>query len=77
MAIAQTELENIIQQAFPEAAYTITDLAGDDNHYALEIEDASFSGKTRIEQHKQVYAALDGRMGGALHALKLKMKART
>ena len=32
----------------------------------------SFSGKTRVEQHKMVYDAFNGKMGSDLHALKLK-----
>jgi stress-induced morphogen len=35
----------------------------------------AFRGKSRVEQHKMVYDALKGQMGGALHALALKTKA--
>ena len=32
---------------------------------------AAFAGKSRVQQHQIVYAALQGRMGGVLHALQL------
>jgi stress-induced morphogen len=35
----------------------------------------SFSGMSRVAQHKAVYAALGGRMGGVLHALQLTTAA--
>ena len=33
---------------------------------------AAFKGKSRVQQHQMVYAALKGRMGGELHALALQ-----
>ena len=61
----------MIVGAIPDARVLITDLAGDGDHYAAHVEAASFAGKSRIAQHKAVYAALGGRMGGVLHALQL------
>ncbi len=74
MAIEAFEIEALIREAFPEARITITDLAGDGNHYAAEVVDESFRGKNRVQQQRMVYAALQGRMdgpAGALHALAL------
>jgi stress-induced morphogen len=78
MAISATELETLIREAFPAAKVTITDLAGDGNHYAAEVIDESFRGKNRVQQQRAVYAALKGKMDGAqgeLHALALTTKA--
>lgn len=78
MAISATELETLIRDAFPAAKVTITDLAGDGNHYAAEVIDESFRGKNRVQQQRAVYAALKGKMDGAqgeLHALALTTKA--
>jgi len=72
MAIKKEELETMIIQAFPEAKVEIIDLAGDDNHYSLIITSNRFSGISRIDQHKMVYEALDGKMGNELHALTIK-----
>ena len=71
MAMQADEIERLIKAAIPDAEVTIRDLAGDGDHYAAEIRSASFAGKSRVAQHKLVYEALGGRMGGELHALQL------
>ncbi|MHA6323894.1 BolA/IbaG family iron-sulfur metabolism protein [Roseivivax sp. CAU 1753] len=78
MAMQAHEIEALIRATFPKAKITITDLAGDGNHYAAEVIDASFAGKNRVQQQRAVYAALKGKMDGAqgeLHALALTTKA--
>jgi stress-induced morphogen len=71
MAMAASDIEALIRAALPDARVTITDLAGDGDHYAAHVVSESFRGKPRIAQHKLVYAALGSRMGGELHALQL------
>jgi len=66
-----SEIEALIKAALPDAVVTMTDLAGDNDHWAAHVVSAQFTGKPRIAQHKLVYAALGGRMGGELHALQL------
>lgn len=78
MAMEAYEIEALIREAFPAAQVTITDLAGDGNHFAAEVVDESFRGLNRVQQQRMVYAALKGRMdgpSGALHALALTTKA--
>jgi stress-induced morphogen len=77
MAMQAHEIEDLIRGTFPQAQITITDLAGDGNHYAAEVIDESFRGKNRVQQQRAVYAALKGKMDGAqgeLHALALTTK---
>jgi stress-induced morphogen len=71
MAISATELETLLRNAFADADIRIDDLAGDGDHYRAVIRSQAFEGKSRVAQHQMVYAALGGRMGGALHALAL------
>ena len=71
MAMAASQIEALIKAALPDATVTITDLAGDGDHYAAHVVSAQFQGKMRVAQHKLVYEALGGRMGGELHALQL------
>ena len=71
MAMAAADIEALIKVALPGADVTITDLAGDGDHYAAHVISAEFAGKSRIAQHKLVFAALGDRMGGELHALQL------
>jgi stress-induced morphogen len=72
MAMNAGEIEALIKAALPDAKVTIRDLAGDGDHYAAEVVSETFRGKNRVQQHKLVYDALQGRMGGALHALALQ-----
>ncbi len=78
MAMEARDIENLIRESFPQAKITITDLAGDGNHWAAEVIDASFKGMNRVQQQRAVYASLKGKMDGAhgeLHALALTTKA--
>lgn len=78
MPIQAQEIEDLIRAEFPDAQITITDLAGDGNHYAAEVVDAAFKGMNRVQQQRAVYAALKGKMDGPsgdLHALALTTKA--
>ena len=74
MAMDLKEIEKYIKEALPDAIIEIQDLAGDGNHYSATITSASFSGKSKIEQHKIVYNSLNGKMGNELHALAIKTK---
>jgi stress-induced morphogen len=77
MAMVAREIEALIKAALPDAKVTIRDLAGDGDHYAARVTSALFAGKTRVAQHKLVYEALGGRMGGVLHALQLTTEVPT
>jgi stress-induced morphogen len=76
MAMSASEIEKLIREAFPDAEVTITDLAGDNDHYAAMVTTSAFKGRTRVQQHQMVYDALKGRMGGVLHALSLQTAAK-
>ena len=71
MSLKLDEIKILIKKAIPDAEIVIKDLAGDENHYSATIKSKLFSGKTKIEQHKLVYKALNGKMGNELHALAL------
>ena len=72
MAMPAGEIEKLSKEAFPDADIKITDLAGDNDHFAAMVTSSAFKGKTRVQQHQMVYDALKGRMGGVLHALSLQ-----
>jgi stress-induced morphogen len=75
MAMAANEIEALIKAALPDALVTVEDLAGDGDHYAATVVSERFRGLPRVRQHQIVYAALQGRMGGQLHALALQTSA--
>ncbi len=72
MAMKASEIEQMIKEAFPDAIVTIEDLRGDGDHYAARVISKAFVGVPRVRQHQMVYSALNGRMGGQLHALALQ-----
>jgi stress-induced morphogen len=72
MPMPAAEIARMIKQSLPDAEVTITDLAGDNDHYAAVVVSSAFVGKSKLQQHQLVYKALGGNMGGALHALQLK-----
>lgn len=76
MPMSRETLENMIQQAFPDAVIEIVDLAGDGDHYKAIIKTPAFTGKNRVQQHQMVYNALKGKMGNELHALALETHAQ-
>ena len=75
MAMQAADIERLIIESLPDAKVQIQDLAGDGDHYAATVISEAFRGKTRVQQHQIVYAALKGRMGGELHALALTTSA--
>ena len=76
MAMNLKEIEKLIKESIPDALVDIQDLAGDGNHYSATISSSVFIGKSKIEQHKIVYASLKGKMGNELHALAIKTKEK-
>ncbi|QFU15356.1 BolA family protein [Microvirga thermotolerans] len=75
MPMDARDIEAMIKAALPDARVEIKDLAGDGDHYAATVISEAFKGKARVQQHQMVYAALQGRMGGTLHALALTTQA--
>ena len=75
MAMTAAEIEELILKSFPDAKVTIDDLRGDGDHYAAQIISEQFRGLTRVQQHKMVYSAMEGKMGNELHALALNTSA--
>ena len=76
MAMDLKEIEKLIKETLPDSIVEIEDLAGDGNHYSATIISSKFNGKSKIEQHKIVYAALKGKMGNEHHALAIKTKEK-
>ena len=72
MAMDAAEIKKLIMEGIADAQVTIEDLRGDGDHYAAMVVSPAFEGKSRVQQHQMVYQALQGRMGGQLHALALQ-----
>ncbi len=75
MAMDPGEIERLIKESMPDALVTLEDLVGDGDHWSARVVSVAFKGKTRVQQHQMIYHALQGRMGGQLHALALQTSA--
>jgi stress-induced morphogen len=67
-----SEIEALIREGIPDAKVIIEDLRGDGDHYSALVISESFRGKSRVAQHQMVFAAMQGKMGGQLHAMALQ-----
>ena len=66
-------LEERIRQGLAGVSHVqMTDLTGTQDHWEAVIVASAFAGKSRIQQHQMVYAALGELMSGPIHALALK-----
>ena len=64
----------MILDALPGSEVEIVDQGGGD-HLAASVVAAQFADKSRIEQHRMVYAAVQTRLDdGAIHALALRTR---
>ena len=68
--ITPQTLLGMIQQSLPDATVEVS--SPDNVHFSATICSAQFIGKSRIEQHRLVYAALGNHMDQAIHALQIK-----
>lgn len=66
------QIEKLIQAGLPDAQVEVRDPMNDNTHFEAIVLSASFAGKTKVQQHKMVYAALGDSFDGPLHALALK-----
>lgn len=72
MAMDAQAIEDLIRAGIPGAEVRLEDLRGDGDHYAAYIVSEAFRGLSRVQQHQLVYKALQGKMGGELHALAIQ-----
>ncbi|MFB6263803.1 MAG: BolA family protein [Bradymonadaceae bacterium] len=70
--IEPDEVVSKIQQSLQDAQVEIEDLTGTKDHYDVTVVSTDFEGKSRIEQHRLVYDALEDEMEGPIHALSLE-----
>ena len=69
------EIKRRIEDAIPGARADVEDFTGGGDHFRATVICATFSGKSRIEQHRLVYDVFDGEIGGPIHALSLTTRA--
>jgi len=63
-----------IEAALPGARVEVGTFSGHD-HFQAVVEAPQFAGKTLVQQHRMVYAAVSDLLGGEMHALALRTRA--
>ena len=69
------EITDKLRTALPDARVELQDLTGTADHWQATIVSAAFQGKSLIERHRLVMAALAEEMKGPIHALTLDVKS--
>ena len=68
----EAHVRSRILEAFPDALVDVTDYTGGGDHFRVEVTSAAFAGRSRVEQHKLVYAAVQAEIAdGSIHAFQL------
>ena len=72
-------IENLLRQAFPDAQeLAVLDRTGGGDHFQVTVVSPRFNGLSLIEQHRLVYAALEGPMAdGTIHELRITTRGET
>ncbi len=71
MSVTVGQIETLIRDALPDASVSVTDTTGGGDHFSAIVVTTAFHGKTLIERHRMVYAALGDLMRVRIHALAL------
>lgn len=75
--ITPAEIADLIRAALPDATVDAADWSGTGDHYDVRVASAGFKGKTLIDQHRIVYAAVDAALkDGRLHAIQIKTQTK-
>lgn len=67
--VTPEQLKNWIEAGFDGAQVAVD---GDGHHFEAKIVASEFEGKSRIQRHQLVYAALGDKMKAEVHALSMK-----
>lgn len=63
------EIKQLLERGMPGAQVQVD---GDGHHFEAVIVSKEFAGKTRLQQHQMVYAALGDKMQAEIHALSFR-----
>jgi stress-induced morphogen len=72
-------IENLLRQAFPDAReLAVLDRTGGGDHFQVTVVSPRFNGLSLVDQHRLVYAALEGPMAdGTIHELRITTRGET
>lgn len=70
--ISLDEIKIMIENKIQGAEARVFDMTGTGDHFEIEVTSSTFAGKTLLQQHRMVFAALEAEMDRRIHAVKLK-----
>ena len=68
------DVQRLIETGIPDATVQVTDLTGTSDHFGIHVRSSAFAGKSRIDQHKMVHAALGEHLTTTIHAVDIKIE---
>ena len=66
------DVQRLIEEGIPGASAEVTDLTGTSDHFGVRVTAEAFSGRSIMEQHKLVHAALGEHLTTTIHAVDIK-----
>ena len=72
--MSPAEITARIRVALPDAVVELKDLTGTSDHWQATIVSAAFEGKSLMQRHRLVNAALAEELKGPIHALTMDVK---
>ena len=69
------DVKKLILTALPDADVRVSDLTGTSDHFGIRVVSPAFVGKSSMERHKLVHAALGRYLTREIHAIDLKTLA--
>ncbi len=72
--MSESELKRLIQQHIPDSQVRVTDMTGTMDHFDVDVVSPAFSGKSIMDQHKMVHAAVGEHLTTTVHALQIKTR---
>ena len=72
MLLSTNQVKELVEAHIPGSRVSVTDLTGTSDHFGIDVVSEAFEGKSPIDRHKMVHAALTEHLGGAIHAVQIK-----
>ena len=73
--ITEAEVKRMIESHIPDSRAEVQDMTGTMDHFDVDVVSPAFAGKSIMEQHKMVHAAVGEHLTTTIHALKIKTRS--
>jgi len=69
------DVKKLIENNIDGASAEVRDLTGTSDHFGVRVVSGAFAGKTLLQQHKMVHAAVGDHLTREIHALEIETLA--